>query len=266
MGYSRFTRYELYENASRVLTESDEKIRFKNIDELKEMFSDSAKLIKGFEEKVINDSNENSVNEFNTLFEMNSETVNDYFLVETVRENIQKQIEQKHRRNMGITYMDYFRFLLKSLANAQKKIINNNFIVTENCEKVRDKRVQTFLSYAYDDKGLTLALFYYFWSRTGFLYIDWMWNNLNKNGRITKKTLNKSLKESEQLLFLRTTNSEMNIRGNNNIRQWCSWEIGNFYTNNKSKFYTSFYDKDRPKNDLLDSFSPMFDIEAGKIY
>ncbi len=53
MGYSRFTRYELYENASRVLTESDEKIRFKNIDELKEMFSDSAKLIKGFEERLL---------------------------------------------------------------------------------------------------------------------------------------------------------------------------------------------------------------------
>lgn len=94
-----------------------------------------------------------------------------------------------------------------------------------------------------------------------------MWNSTNNSGITTKKILEKALEESEQLLFLRTTNSELRVPGNNNsIRQWCSWEIGNFYTKRETeKYYTSFYDKSLPKNDILDSFKPIGDVNFGSI-
>ena len=109
-------------------------------------------------------------------------------------------------------------------------------------EVVRASRKQTFLSYAYYDKGLTQAMFVYFWMRSGFLYVNWMWDGVNSHSSMTKSKLESALADSDQFLFLRTTNSELRVRGNNNsVRQWCAWEIGNYYTKHKDeKYYTSF--------------------------
>lgn len=71
-----------------------------------------------------------------------------------------------------------------------------------------------------------------------------MWDRVNNHSSVTKEKLEEALKDSNQFLFLRTTNSELRIRGNNSIRQWCAWEIGNFYTKHKEeKYYTSFYEQ-----------------------
>ena len=90
---------------------------------------------------------------------------------------------------------------------------------------------------------------------------------LEAMGAIVDDKLEDALKDSNQFLFLRTTNSELRIRGNNNsIRQWCAWEIGNFYTKHKEeKYYTSFYDKTEPRNDILDTFRPMREVVLGEI-
>lgn len=91
-----------------------------------------------------------------------------------------------------------------------------------------------------------------------------MWNGVNSNSSITKKILEDELNRSKQLLFLRTINSELRIRGNHNIRRWCSWEIGNFYTKHSDeKYYTSFYDTTEPSNDILDTFKPMKEVVYG---
>ena len=131
---------------------------------------------------------------------------------------------------------------------------------------VRGYRKQTFLSYAYLDKGLTLALYYFFKVNGGFLYVNWMWEGTNESSKVTKQELEKALCDSNQFLFLRTTNSEFHVRGNNSIRQWCSWEIGFYYSKNQhEKYYTSFYDKQPTRNDLLDSFSIMTDVVNGQV-
>lgn len=103
--------------------------------------------------------------------------------------------------------------------------------------------------------------------RAGFLYVNWMWDRVNSNSSITKSKLERALADSEQLLFLRTTNSELRVRGNNNsVRQWCAWEIGNYYNKHKDeKYYTSFYDRTEPRNDILDTFSPMEEVVLGEI-
>lgn len=102
---------------------------------------------------------------------------------------------------------------------------------------------RVFLSYAYEDKAYTLALFLYFLKKGIYLYIDWMHNSKIPKGTTLKKKLNENLKKCNQLLLLRSINMELNIRGNSYIRPWCSWEIGNFYmqSNGKDKFYLGVY-------------------------
>ena len=165
------------------------------------------------------------------------------------------------------SFKTYFRYLSKAIADYQEEVIETNFIGLSDDEIIRTARKQTFLSYAYYDKGLTQALFYYFWLRSGFLYVNWMWDGVNNHSSATKEKLEDALKDSDQFLFLRTTNSELRIRGNNNsIRQWCAWEIGNFYTKHKEdKYYTSFYDKTEPRNDILDTFRPMREVVLGEM-
>lgn len=59
-----------------------------------------------------------------------------------------------------------------------------------------------------------------------------MWDGVNNNSSINKSNLESALADSDQLLFLRTTNSELRVRGNNSVRQWCAWEIeANFILN-----------------------------------
>ena len=115
------------------------------------------------------------------------------------------------------------------------------------------------------NKGLSLALFLYFEFHGGFLFVDWMWNGKERNGKLLKEKLENELKESSQLLFLRTTASELNLRGNHIIRQWCSWEIGNFYSKKKEqKYLLAFYNQNN-RNILLDSFHVFHDVSNGVI-
>jgi hypothetical protein len=262
MGYSNLTRYELYKNAYRTINEVDN--LFIKTEEIKQLFYNSAVIIEGFEPRILEDR-EVTLSDFENLLLRNMERIdNEQVFANAITESLRKLREEKKKE---LTYKDYFRFLLKSVAEYQNKIINKAYHATVGYETLKKNRKQTFLSYAYYDKGLSLALFYYFWNKLGFLYIDWMWKGPNKNGRVTKISLEKALEESEQLLFLRTTNSEMHVQGNNNsIRQWCSWEIGNFYTKKQSeKYYTSFYDTTPPRNDLLDTFRPLENVENGYI-
>lgn len=93
-----------------------------------------------------------------------------------------------------------------------------------------------------------------------------MWNGANSNSSVAKKILENELNRSNQLLFLRTINSELRIRGDYSIRRWCSWELGNFYTkHNDEKYYTSFYDAVRISNDILDTFKPMKEVVRGYV-
>lgn len=262
MGYSNFTREGLYINAYRMIDEIDGFCSY-NRDKIKQVFYNSAVLIVGFEERIIQDDDV-EIGEFEDLFLRNMEQIHyDRMFVNSIRLSLQIQQEKKK----VITYKDFFRFLLKSITEYQDEVIRDNFYSTIQYEVLKGKRTQTFLSYAYYDKGLSLALFYFFWNKLGFLYVDWMWEGINSNGTITKAVLEKKLAESDQLLFLRTTNSEMHIRGNHNsIRQWCSWEIGNYYTKHKTqKYFTSFYDKIPPTNDILDTFKPLKDVKQGVI-
>ena len=104
-----------------------------------------------------------------------------------------------------------------------------------------------------------------------FLYVDWIFSPNFKNGVDIKNNLSKHLSESRQLLFLRTVNSEFSIRGSGNIRGWCSWELGTFYTLNKmqsdDKYYIELYKgrNNQQNNKQLDGIKPLKDIFSGRL-
>lgn len=133
-----------------------------------------------------------------------------------------------------------------------------------------------FLSYAYIDKSYTVGLFYYFLKNGVYLYVDWMHNNKIPSGDVLKNKLSHALKTANQFLFLDTANSQLAMQGNYIIRQWCAWEVGNYYKFNinkdfQRKFYlTIYYDgqlaKRKRKNLLLDDFRPLKGINKGLIY
>ena len=269
MGLSELTRYQLFYESGELINNANSILNYRDARIVQNMYFDSANLIRGFED-MINSGSDREIqrDDYLGLFNQNAANLHDSQFAILVENQILSQMEEKERKKpQSNSFTLFFRFLIKAISDYQESIINSNFMGGLDIEVIRADRTQTFLSYAYYDKGLTQALFNYFWLRSGFLYVNWMWSGANANGSVTKAELEKALHDSSQLLFLRTTNSELRIQGNNNmLRQWCAWEIGNYYTKNKhEKFYTSFYDKVAPRNDLLDTFSPMKEVVNGKI-
>lgn len=268
MGLSSLTRYALFLESANFINNGQGIIPFKDPYAVKDMYYQSAKLIKGFEDFINIDGEKPLPEIYWRLFDENAKDIQNSSVAWRIRELIQRQMNiRKNYQESNLPFETYFRYLIKAIADYQEEIIRYNFIKLSDMEFIRASRKQTFLSYAYYDKGLTQALFYYFWKRSGFLYVNWMWDGVNSLGSTTKKKLDEVLADSAQLLFLRTTNSELKVRGSNNtVRQWCAWEIGNFYTKHKEeKYYTSFYDRTEPRNDMLDTFRPMKDVVGGEI-
>ena len=142
-----------------------------------------------------------------------------------------------------------------------------------------DNRV--FLSYAYEDKMYTLALYIYFLSQNIHLSIDWMLNTKTNSASILKEKLSVEIKRCNQLLFLRTPHSELKSQGNRpQVRQWCAWELGTFGALNNEynydrtyneKYILNAYDKQFDNyskincNLFLNNLNPLTNVENGKL-
>ncbi len=64
---------------------------------------------------------------------------------------------------------------------------------------------------------------------------------------------------------MRTAASELQVKHGVSIKQWCSWEIGNFYSVDKNnKFILNFYSNNIP-NQILDTFKTMVRVVGGII-
>lgn len=168
-----------------------------------------------------------------------------------------------------------FNSLINLLSDINNSIINqfkiDGNIPNGNRGMSSSDLNKVFLSHAYDDKLYTLSLFIFMLKNHIFLYVDWIFSPNFKNGVDIKSNLSKHLSESKQLLFLRTVNSEFSIRGSGNIRGWCSWELGTFYTLNKmqsdDKYYIELYKgkNNQQKNKQLDGIKPLKAINNGKL-
>lgn len=261
----KLNRYELFMFAYKNLENYSEYFTFPfAIEDLKKMYYDSAEVIKGFEE---NFKEEKNFFDFREGVFKQLELIGNNSLKNLVK-NAFLQIEVKNSNNNSRYGVNV---LLKAICEYQNNVFSNEIRIIEPLSGIKyfkKNRPQIFLSYAYYDAGLTFALYLYFLAHGAFLYVNWMWAGTYPNSFITKRELNKELSKSVQFLFLRTSTSELRIKGGHSIRQWCSWEIGNYYTiNQNEKFFIDFYDQGKPyKNDMLDTFEIMGGIYNGLIY
>ena len=179
---------------------------------------------------------------------------------------------------IGKSKDEYYAFnsLIKLLSDINNSIINQShtnggYIHNSRLSMADFDGNKVFLSHAFDDKLYTLSLFIFMLKKGIFLYVDWIFSPNFKNGVDIKNNLSKHLSESRQLLFLRTVNSEFSIRGSGNIRGWCSWELGTFYTLNKmqsdDKYYIELYKSknNQQNNKQLDGIKPLKAIFSGRL-
>ena len=200
----------------------------------------------------------------------------------SVKNNAEKRssIENKKRK----IKIDIRRIISKildtitELQNKQIKDIDIDVIVKiirEN-DKYKDlrKKNQVFLSHAFVDRLYTLGLFLYFFEQNVYLYVEWMHQPKNSKTKKLKGNLIQEINKSDQLLFLRTLNSELALQGGKRqIREWCAWEIGTFdYKTNgldESRFYIDRFRQNRQsksKSQLIQDFQPLLGIKNGSLY
>ena len=148
-------------------------------------------------------------------------------------------------------------------------------IIREN-DKYKDleNKNRVFLSHAFVDKLYTLGLFLYFYDQNVYLYVDWMHQPKNSKTKKLKGNLIQEINKSDQLLFLRTLNSELALQGGKRqIREWCAWEIGTFdYKTNgldESRFYIDRFRQNKQsksRSQLIQDFQPLVGIKNGSLY
>lgn len=178
----------------------------------------------------------------------------------------------KKGKNKDIYYL--FNSIINVLNEINNKVLNSLKIqynyFSRDSEVLRKRfRNQVFLSHAFDDKLYTFSLFMFMLEEDIFLYVDWIFSPEFDNGEQIKENLSERIFDSNQLLFLRTVNSELSIRGSGNIRGWCSWELGTFYSikNKCDKFYIELYrsKKNKKRNKQLDGIKPLKGIDSGRL-
>ena len=264
------SREYLYSLVANSIDQLDPYIRLKNSREfIRDVFRDSAKFVSYFE-KDINNKQDYSFDEFDRLIKQAMNEIENDSFKEVLDSRILKESYKRFEdRKKNYSYKAIIVSVFKDIAAYHNILIEKSFVNPFFKESDKEKignRPQTFLSYAYYDKGLSLGLFLYFQRMGGFLYVNWMWNGTNDDSSITKIELDKELYKSSQFLLLRTLNSEFDYYAKKQIRQWCSWEIGNYYNKNPDeKYYVSFYDGDSASNDLLMTFKVFGRVYNGTI-
>lgn len=238
-GFDSYTIYQLRDIYRRL---------FKLIKEVEKDFSISNRKRKvGNQQKYRITNNLNNIlknnNELNELIENT-----DQISVGDFGERPQKiEVDLSEKKIEKFIKLGRPEYLFKDFLKATEA--SADYVIDEILSKEPDKfdikntngNPQAFLSHAFKDRVFTFALFCFFYSRDIYLYIDWMHNQKIDNGADLKKNLSKMLDESESLIFVSTINSELSILGASSIRQWCSWEIGLFYSKNRDKFLIRVY-------------------------
>ena len=183
--------------------------------------------------------------EFRARFEENLEEVSEHYGND--REKTYRIFADEITNSPNSYYA--FNKLIKQLDKTSNEWLGDLYKYIEakgNNYYVNDlsRENQVFLSYAYEDRLYTLCLYIFMYSKGINLYVDWLFCNGLSSGVYIKENLYKELMHSEQFLFLRTINSELQIKGNKSIRGWCSWEMGVFYERGFSeKYYLELYSR-----------------------
>lgn len=146
MGFSNITRYELFQNVADTLGEFDEIIFIYDLKRVQTVFRDSALLIEGFENEINSDETSIEPDEFEERWASNLRKIEDSYFLQEVRNGFEKNLGKASGKKGRLTYKYYFSILLKNIANAQTRIIDDGFNIGQNYEADRPKMKQSFLS------------------------------------------------------------------------------------------------------------------------
>ena len=176
MGFSFLTRYNLFMESGNLITKDNGIVHYKDYLAVQNMYYDSAHIIMHFEDMINSRLELPHRKEYLEIFYNNVKAVQNTSFAREIENQMQLQIDIKSEKGQSSqNFKTFFRLLLKAIADYQENVINANFVEVADAKAVSTIKKRTFLSYAYYDKGLTQALFYYFWIRSGFLYVNWMW-------------------------------------------------------------------------------------------
>lgn len=259
-------------------------------------------LYKWVREHINNNDYINDKDQVSTLMRTNSRIIEDLLnlniaILEGVEERFltnedrdlqweQRPLEEiiKERRNILSAYMpekkidEFYKKMKKndnSIFNSLLNVLNDiskerlkNFKLEKVAHDTDSDSHQVFLSYAFEDRLYTLCLYMYFLSQGVTLYVDWLYCDALPTGIDIKDNLTNELSNSKQFLFFRSANSELHIQGNVEIKGWCSWEMGTFYTlnniNQDEKYYIGLYDeKEIDPKSQLNGFRKLTGINHG---
>lgn len=178
---------------------------------------------------------------------------------------IQKHIDKENQKKRT-SALHLFNKLINELSDFNEAYIKRESI-PEYMKNNKDNLPQVFFSHAYSDKLYSYALFDFFYRKGIYLYVDWMHHDEIKDGKIIKKELQEEIEKSDQLLFMRTINSELNIQGKQAIRPWCSWELGNFYSSKSKdeKYFINLYSRDKYSSVQLHGMRLFESVVDGKL-
>lgn len=226
------TRYKLFKETIQIL-DNQRFNRFEEIGKIKSIYESACFLLEGLENAEFY---QNSSDDFLSRLRINiNKPFN--FQNEFVKKAYQKMESYIKSKKKPCKYNHCLSRLLKNISEYQNRYFkskrNSEFIFSIiDGIKLSDENTKNscFLSYAYDDRGLSFALYIYFYLHSCFLYVDWMQNEKTPNINLLKAILSSKIKNMNQFLLLRTPNSELQtIGGDRTIRQWCAWECGVAY-------------------------------------
>lgn len=236
------------------------------------------KILENIESSFVYGSEENRVTSINRVDERREIILEEYKKGSDLEEK-----EIKFNKNNRYKYVfdnkkrpeERFNHLLAFLNDISKKCLENtNVLDIENLSKRFNDFNKIFVSYAYDDKLYTFCLFLYLLTKGILAYVDWIFCTKLSDGSMIKNNLSERLSNANQLLFIRTSSSELHVRRSDSydIKGWCAWEIGEYYhVIHYYDDYESIYDKklflelyggrDDKDDKILDDLLPLRKIE-----
>ena len=94
MGLSSLTRYNLFMESGDSIESDDGIVRFRDYLSVKNMYYDSARLIRGFEDIINNEERMPQMEEYQGIFDRNANEVQDLLFVQRITNQIQQQMSK----------------------------------------------------------------------------------------------------------------------------------------------------------------------------
>ncbi len=258
------------------------------------------RILNGIEEQFLVDNSQGELPAF-PMSEGRKEDILSRYSPTRNKKNMDKTNEEIFNSKTNYKYVfddkkdPYERFdhLLNFLNTYSNKVLKKTKVSEEPEAFVRNHDIRymkkVFVSHAYEDRLYTFCLFLYLLDKEILAYVDWIFSPAFDHGGDIKSNLSKHIYEADQLLFIRSNNSELRAMKNPNrygnkydIKGWCALEIGEYYyhkhyeeNKNDDQFYLKLY-SDLPKKGtpaeekrdvkILDDLLALTSLENGELH